>query len=511
MKWAQDLNGPNIYWLCGMAGTGKTTIARSFCERLEDEGILAASFFCSRTADDTRDIKAVLPTIAREFATRFLILPSELLRAVEADRKIASCQLDKQYTDLILNLVKGRAEDGSFRRPRIVVLDAFDAFKTIDDARDLLTTITKFAPESPNIRFFITSRSDPQLEKVLKPVGAAFYLHDVEQSMVRRDIELYLQERRDHIRMENGLPDTWMTDDELKTLSDNARKSFVYASTACSFLENSNAGEFEGNLKLVLNSDSHHKTSESTLAQYSQLDGLYSQVLKTAKQDPRWNSIYKVLIVVITALNPLPSSTIACLLNIDHEAVRAALESLGAVITIPNKMDIPVLPFHASFPDFLHDDSRSKEYHIREVDAHHAMLRQCLDVLDSSPALKQNICNINKNDVHISTISPSPLETIPQELQYSAIYWLVHLDYILNFKDLMEPEAMQVLNFFDTHILHWIECMALLGRLGDSVHLLRQIELSQEVSLCKVHRVLLLTMHRPVQSFPLLQWTLGEL
>jgi hypothetical protein len=304
MKWAQGLNGPNIHWLCGMAGTGKTTIARSFCSRLEDEGILAASFFCSRTVDDTREIKAVLPTIARELATRSLILPSELYKAVKADSDIASHPLDKQYTDLIRDFVQGSAKDGSlFHRPRIIALDAFDEFKTIDDARTLLTTIAKFAPQSPNIKFFITSRPEPQLEEVLKPVGATFYLHDVEQSMVRRDIELYLQERRDYIRMRKCLPNTWMTDDELQTLLDHARNLFVYASTVCSFLENSDAEECDLNLKLVLNSDSHSETP--ILAQYSQLDGLYYQVLKTAQRDYRWNCIYKVLMVVITPF-PVP-------------------------------------------------------------------------------------------------------------------------------------------------------------------------------------------------------------
>jgi hypothetical protein len=504
MEWAQDDNGAKVYWLCGMAGTGKTTITYSFCERLkaEDPSLLGASFFCSRTLEETQDIRAVFPTIACQLASAFIIPPSKLFEVVQNDDSFARCSPEEQLTHLILDLIrdpKTKRPLARLYRPRIIALDAFDEFRSIVDARTLLKTLMKFVPELPKIKFFITSRQEP-LDQVSKHMdGTAFYLHNVEQSLVRSDIELYLKERRGDIRMTMGLPSTWLTDKELEKLLDNAGTLFIYASTVCLFLENSITREdCKANLELVLNSDNRNNL---TVAQYSQLDGLYSQVLTTAYQGGRHNSIVPVLRVVITALNPLPISTIACLLKTTDNNVSIATKHLAAVITIPDKMDIPVLPFHASFPDFLHDASRSKEYHIHEVDAHYIMLGLCLDVLDSSPALKQDICDIRKNTVHISKISHSSLESISKALEYSSIYWLVHLNQVLKSKDGKEQDITQVLNFFNTRILHWIECMALLGRLGDSVRLLRQIELSQNVSPCKICRAYLLRMYRPVPSF----------
>ncbi|KAF8601778.1 hypothetical protein BDV93DRAFT_545678, partial [Ceratobasidium sp. AG-I] len=46
--WAEDGESKKIYWLNGMAGTGKTTIAYSFCDQLNNSLALSASFFCSR-------------------------------------------------------------------------------------------------------------------------------------------------------------------------------------------------------------------------------------------------------------------------------------------------------------------------------------------------------------------------------------------------------------------------------------------------------------------------------
>jgi hypothetical protein len=284
--------------------------------------------------------------------------------------------------------------------------------------------------------------------------------------------------------LEKGLAETWWTDEQLQYLLVCAGKLFVFTSTVCSFLDTSDAVECEKSLKVLLTTAAQPQIF--TDGQYDQLDSLYSQVLNAVQQDHRRRkTINNVLLLVITALNPLSIPLIAHLLSIDHGAVLTALKHPGAVITVPdiNNAKAPVLPFHASFPDFLHDISRSNKHHLPEIDAHCHMLCICLDVLDSSPALKQDICNVGKLNTHLSTISSSPLETIPMDLEYSCNYWLVHLQWILNSQPLEEAEASQVMAFFERHVLHWIECMALLGRLGDSVCLLRQIELSPRVSL----------------------------
>jgi hypothetical protein len=75
----------------------------------------------------------------------------------------------------------------------------------------------------------------------------------------------------------------------------------------------------------------------------------------------------------------------------------------------------------------------------------------------------------------------------------------VHLDHILNYQGLDEPDESKVLNFFDKHILHRTECMALLGKLEKAISLLRQIELSPHVRhmlMCTQYK---LTSYRPVK------------
>ena len=59
--WTRDFDKPPVYWLNGLAGTGKTTIAKTIAERTFADGRLGASFFCSRDFDDRRNLQVIFP------------------------------------------------------------------------------------------------------------------------------------------------------------------------------------------------------------------------------------------------------------------------------------------------------------------------------------------------------------------------------------------------------------------------------------------------------------------
>ena len=232
----------------------------------------------------------------------------------------------------------------------------------------------------------------------------------------------------------------------------------------------------------------HTKGNEkSQVAVYHPLDLLYIQAL-SAIDDYSKDHVLHVLHVIVTALNQLSIEAIAHLLGTDPSSVYTALTELRAVIMVPDDESStgPVFPLHASFPDFLHTHSHSGIYHISETEAHHAMLGLCLDVFDSS--LKWNICELSSNNSCLQDINPSPSAKIPEALQYSCISWLVHLEHVLESGKLCESDESQVLNVFNKHVLHWIECMALLGKLEDAVKSLQHMELSPNVSCVQLNK-----------------------
>ena len=67
-EWLDDFNGPSVYWLNGMAGTGKSTIADSLHILAHLRKALGGGFFCSRDFESARDVRKIVPTIAYQLA-----------------------------------------------------------------------------------------------------------------------------------------------------------------------------------------------------------------------------------------------------------------------------------------------------------------------------------------------------------------------------------------------------------------------------------------------------------
>ena len=69
--WAGDFDKSPIFWLNGLAGTGKSTIAQTIAERLFTNDCLGASFFCSRGFEDRSNLQLIFPTLAFQLAQQY--------------------------------------------------------------------------------------------------------------------------------------------------------------------------------------------------------------------------------------------------------------------------------------------------------------------------------------------------------------------------------------------------------------------------------------------------------
>jgi hypothetical protein len=63
--WATSPTGERIFWLCGKAGTGKSTIACTIVHKLDEERALGASFLFKRGRGDRSQAKLLFPMIAK--------------------------------------------------------------------------------------------------------------------------------------------------------------------------------------------------------------------------------------------------------------------------------------------------------------------------------------------------------------------------------------------------------------------------------------------------------------
>lgn len=72
-----------IFWLSGMAGTGKSTISRTLANTLKGQQILGSNFFFSRGSGEANSAVNFVGTIAVQLASRFPQFKQNLYKAIE--------------------------------------------------------------------------------------------------------------------------------------------------------------------------------------------------------------------------------------------------------------------------------------------------------------------------------------------------------------------------------------------------------------------------------------------
>ncbi|KAJ7212774.1 hypothetical protein C8J57DRAFT_1021588, partial [Mycena rebaudengoi] len=98
---ANDLS-TNILWLHGPAGSGKSAIAQSFCEKLEGEKRLAGRSLFKRGDGSRGNAKKLFSTLANQPTRREPELKQAICHIVEHDLSIVDRSLSLQLQKLII-------------------------------------------------------------------------------------------------------------------------------------------------------------------------------------------------------------------------------------------------------------------------------------------------------------------------------------------------------------------------------------------------------------------------
>jgi hypothetical protein len=392
--WARDPNRPPIYWLNGLAGTGKSTIAQTTAERMFADARLGGSFFCSRDSADRSNLQLIFPTLAVQLARRYPEFRSSLVPLVRSDPECATESLYNQMRKMIVGPLKKSAIS------TVIVIDALDECKDEEPESAILSVIGQFASEIPNVKFFLTGRPEPHILQgfnlpEMVEARDVFVLHEIGSGEVRGDIRrLFDHWFADIARRRRGL-NGWPTTEQLDRLCERAAGLFVYAMATVKFVDGDSPRE---RLDLLLQSpESSAREGKTKFKTNTTLDSLYTSILQQAfgdndpEDDPR---VLSVLGAVVLTANPLSPSVIATLLSFDTEAVFFHLSSIHSLLVLQEDVDVPVLPFHKSFPDFITDPTRctNKRFHVSPSDHHQELLVECLNLMDRM--LEKNMCGL---------------------------------------------------------------------------------------------------------------------
>ena len=152
--WTKDLKKSPVFWLNGLAGTGKSTIAQTVAERLFADGLLGASFFCSRDFKDRSDLRFIFPTLAFQLAHKYPDFRSQLVFLLQSNPDVVDESLYGQMERLIVEPLR------STNASTVILIDALDECKDEEPESAILLVLGQSVSQIPSVKFFITSRPE---------------------------------------------------------------------------------------------------------------------------------------------------------------------------------------------------------------------------------------------------------------------------------------------------------------------------------------------------------------
>jgi len=480
-QWSKDEQDKRVFWLNGLAGTGKSTIAQTFAEVCFADGKLGASFFCSRDFDDRSNLRSIFPTLAFQLAHRYPRFRQALLPVLMENPDVGRETLCSQMEKLIV---------GPFQATQtqtLIVIDALDECRDEEPASVLLSVLSRFVDKIPLVKFFITGRPEPRIRsgfrlESLRPHTDVLRLHEVEPSSVDSDIKLFLKTRFIEIaknRSDCDFMEDWPGPPNINILCNKAAGFFIYASTVVKFVS-SRYHPPDERLALIVSlpQDTSHEGK-------SGIDLLYTRVLEQAFHGADsydhglYSQLRSVLGAVLLVSHPLSIKTLSDLKTCGTPTrISSSLRELHSLLLVPDSMEGPVHVFHKSFPDFLTDPERctDQRFLIDPPTHHKEILLSCLNVMEDM--LKRNICNLDNHAVlsEVEDLSTSRTTYIGDALEYACHFWTKHLVKVPGSGHGVEEVFKAIDNFFKTGFLFWVEVLILTGNLDIGVYALNDIE-----------------------------------
>ncbi|CCA76398.1 related to WD40-repeat protein (notchless protein), partial [Serendipita indica DSM 11827] len=455
-RWAHDTSEKPIFWLCDIAGSGKSTVAMTAAESWRRQGVLGGQFFFSIASSEGSTTEKFCSTIARELIDYIPDLAPYVAASVKRYPSFMRSSLEEQFRVLITQPLC------HWRGCIILVIDALDECKSGSQRREIVETLAAAVGESNNLKIFMTSRPDPVIRAALESHLCKFKLedrlHDINHRDNINDIAAYI-----HKSLDGVLPES-----KRQGLVEKANGLFIWASTACRML----------NSETNLNSPETTYDRLISIDETGAIDDLYSLIFE--RMNPEYYTVmYRMLALLLGAYEPLTTGDLDDILKHAGEngSAKALVRNLGSVLAEDASTNL--IQFrHPTFIEYLRRrsnvsvaDGRDK-LHINISNAHGQVASWCLKYLTSRiNGLKFNICQLASSfylNREIPDLEARVSRCIPRRLQYASSHWLFHMaETDDNWRSVVKQKVQHVIQV--PYVLYWMEILSFTGGVARAI------------------------------------------
>ncbi|KAG8927230.1 hypothetical protein FRC01_007779 [Tulasnella sp. 417] len=344
-----------VFWIRGMAGRGKSTIASTVAAHWKYRA--ASAIFHFRRGQNETD-KRLICALARQLGNSALFpeVKEAILQSIREQPDISQGRLWDQFQTLFLGPLSRLQNTHS---PILLVIDALDECKDVEYAVNFVKFLDQSFQSLPvNVKVLLTTRPEAPLIRALEP--SRWHAEDLDETVgIDDDIEAFLQHGFSGIRKEYGIEGDWPTRDQLRAIVEMSQGLFQWARTAIEYMKE---GSPEDRLQELLDLPSICHG----------MDDLYLKILggafeKAKKNSARGELFIRLLGTLVVTPYPISLETLAYLFadystfrnkspeNIIRYLRLEVLVDLGSLIHVSPSSTGHIRLMHTSIRDLLVD------------------------------------------------------------------------------------------------------------------------------------------------------------
>ena len=471
----------NTYWIHGLPGIGKTSLAHSICATLHERNHLAGAFFCRRDDGNLSEPRNILPTLIHKLAGIFPPFRSVVAERLRNDLNLTPGAM--QYTFLLELLRKLPRVP---KRTLILVVDALDECGNTKSRPSILKALTDAATHAPWLKIIVTSRPEVDIEHFFNGLthSSALRYDLTADKETASDLRAFAQARFNTVASERCIIQSpWPERLLLDEVISRAAGLFIYVETIALALEH--CDDPTKYLKATMR--------DSVGAGLTSLYELYSGILNTRRVHAS-GELRRVIGVLLTAApyRPLCDETVAELAGVRPDLVRMWTVDLSSLLYRDEGANRGIRVRHLSITDFFLSEACHRDYRVDLQRANMELGIACLDKMVEQ--LHFNICKLENSrhaNADVDDLPSRIKDNISDALQYSSLYWSNHLCFGSDNGDRRILEGLR--KFFEgPYVLFWIEVLSIMGMVPIGVPSLRRVistivRVSTATSMTRLH------------------------
>ncbi|EER45012.1 predicted protein [Histoplasma capsulatum H143] len=212
--WGDGHREECMFWIKGLAGTGKSTLARTIAHHFNGKGRLGASFFFSRGKKDLGDATAILTTIAVQLAEALPDLKNDICDVIEKHGDIGQQPLYNQWRELIFQPLLRLDRKLLLPIVLVFVLDALDECEGDEHLGEILRLLTELKSlKILRVKVLLTSRPERSIYASFRELPDIVHhdltLHSVPKVVIDGDISIFLRYELGKIQSKRRIDTSW--------------------------------------------------------------------------------------------------------------------------------------------------------------------------------------------------------------------------------------------------------------------------------------------------------------